>query len=138
MCSGRHQINARGVQEIESSEADYGRHMSDNDTGGHGYDATGVMQLEEIWGDGFMSPGGSVEVGRIVAGARIRDADVLGIGCGTGGAALVLAIEHGARTVTGLDVEPGPLPLPDGSVDVVSSKDAIVHVWDKHGLFADG
>ena len=137
--------------------------MSASDTGGHGYDATGVAQLEAIWGDGFMSPGGPAEVGRIVAGAHIRGADVLDIGCGTGGAALVLAIEHGARTVTGLDVEPyvighaiqrataagesgrvhfqvtepGPLPLPDSSVDVVFSKDAIIHVRDKHALCAE-
>ena len=137
--------------------------MDDGDIGDGSYDATGVGQLETIWGEGFMSPGGAAEVGRIVAGAGVAGADVLDIGCGTGGAALVLAVEHDARSVTGVDVEgyvveeatrraaergessrvrflrvpPGPLPLPDGSFDVVFSKDAIIHVPDKGALYAE-
>jgi SAM-dependent methyltransferase len=34
-------------------------------------------------------------------------------------------------------IEPGPLPLPDGSFDVVFSKDAIIHVADKSALYAE-
>jgi SAM-dependent methyltransferase len=127
------------------------------------YDAEGVAQLETIWGEGFMSPGGPAEVGRIVAGVAIAGTDVLDIGCGTGGAALALAAEHGAGSVTGVDVEPyvvrvatqraaarglsgrvrfqqvtpGPLPFADESFDVVFSKDAIVHVEDKRALYAE-
>jgi SAM-dependent methyltransferase len=127
------------------------------------YHSEGVDQLETIWGDGFLSPGGAGEVDRIVAGIGVADADVVDIGCGTGGAALVLAIEHAARSVTGVDVEPyvvsratararengqaervrfvaiepGPLPFPDASFDVVFSKDAIIHVQDKEALYAE-
>ncbi len=80
--------------------------MDDRDVERGSYDAEGVNQLETIWGEGFMSPGGPAEVGRIVAGVAVAGTDVLDIGCGTGGAALVLAVEHGAGSVTGIDVEP--------------------------------
>ena len=133
----------------------------DSDSSGS-YDADGVDQLEAIWGDGFMSPGGAGEVARIVVGAGVADADVLDIGCGTGGAALALAVEHHPRSVTGIDVEPfvvsratarkergqdervrflvvelGPLPFADGFVDVVFSKDAIIHVQNKEALLGE-
>jgi phosphoethanolamine N-methyltransferase len=127
------------------------------------YDADGVDQLEAIWGEGFMSPGGALEVGRIVAGAGVADADVLDIGCGTGGAALTLATEHHAQSVTGVDVErfvidrattiarehgqdervrfiavePGPLPFADETFDIVFSKDAIIHVREKEALYTE-
>ena len=137
--------------------------MDQDDIDATSYDAEGVAQLETIWGEGFMSPGGPAEVGRIVAGVPMAGADVLDVGCGTGGAALVLAVEHGAGSVTGIDVEPyvvdaateraaargasgrvrfrrvaaGPLPFPDESFDVVFSKDAIIHVEDKRALYAE-
>ncbi|MEM8595628.1 MAG: methyltransferase domain-containing protein, partial [Pseudomonadota bacterium] len=34
-------------------------------------------------------------------------------------------------------VSPGPMPVEDGSVDVVFSKDSIVHIADKHALARD-
>ena len=137
--------------------------MDESEVGTASYDATGVGQLETIWGEGFMSPGGPAEVGRIIAGVGIAGANVLDVGCGTGGAALVLAVEHGARSVTGVDVEsyvireatqraaqrresdrvrflrvpPGPLPLTDSSFDVVFSKDSIIHIQDKRALYAE-
>jgi SAM-dependent methyltransferase len=127
------------------------------------YAEDGVSQLEIIWGDGFLSPGGVDEVDLIVTGAGVEGAVVLDIGCGTGGAALALAAGHRARSVVGIDiegyvvdeasrragargmtdqvrflrVEPGPLPFPDESFDVVFSKDAIVHVSDKDALYAE-
>jgi phosphoethanolamine N-methyltransferase len=130
------------------------------DAEGPSYNADGVAQLEAIWGEGFMSPGGADEVARIVAGAGIAGADVLEIGSGIGGAAIELAIEHHARSVTGVDVEayvveraterapvganirfiviePGPLPFADESFDVVFSKDVIIHVADKKALYAE-
>lgn len=84
-------------------------------------------------------------------------------GCGTGGAALALAVEHHAHSVTGVDIEPfviaratsladergqrervhftaiepGPLPFADESFDVVFSKDAIIHVQAKEALYAE-
>jgi SAM-dependent methyltransferase len=71
--------------------------QDDNETAS--YDAEGVAQLETIWGEGFMSPGGPAEVGRIVAGVPIAGCDVLDIGCGTGGAPLASALRRGARVL---------------------------------------
>ena len=127
------------------------------------YGAKGTEQLETIWGEGFMSPGGPAEVGRILKGAEVAGAAALDIGCGTGGAAFVLANDHGAASVTGVDVEPyvidrasqravalgvaervrfatvqpGPLPFADASFDLVFSKDALIHVQDKQSLYAE-
>jgi len=122
-----------------------------------------IAMLEAIWGEGFLSPGGPEEVARILEGQDIRGAAVLDIGCGAGGIDISLVRDHGAAHVTGIDVEdpvldraralvaeaglgariglvkvaPGPLPFPPGIFDVVFSKDAIVHIPDKHALMAD-
>jgi phosphoethanolamine N-methyltransferase len=121
-----------------------------------------VSFLEIIWGEGYLSPGGPDEVGRILDGMDLTDLKVLDIGCGTGGIALALASEFGAAKVIGVDVEapvlatanrraaarglmarvefvrvePGPLPFGDG-FDLVFSKDAMIHIPDKEALFAD-
>ena len=120
-------------------------------------------RLELIWGDGFLSPGGSAEVGRILGGHSISGLSVLDIGSGAGGVDIALVREHGAAHVLGADVqqdlvdlaterahaagladrisyeaiEPGPLPFGDGSFDVVFSKDAILHVRDKEALYRE-
>jgi len=126
------------------------------------YPAQAIAMLEAVWGEGFLSPGGADEVARITAGHDLRGASVLDIGCGAGGAAIAL-VALGAGHVTGIDVEdgvlararelvgarglagrigcakvaPGPLPFPPGCFDVVFSKDAIVHIPDKHSLMAE-
>jgi SAM-dependent methyltransferase len=128
-----------------------------------GYPEGAAGRLEMIWGEGFLSPGGVTEVSRILGGRDIGGCDVLDIGSGAGGADVVLVQEHGAGTVTGIDVEsrlvdraaerarrleldgrisyrlvdPGPLPLPDASFDVVFSKDSIIHIRDKQRLFSE-
>jgi phosphoethanolamine N-methyltransferase len=119
--------------------------------------------LEALWGDGFLSPGGPDEVARTVGPVDLTDSDVVDIGCGSGGATIVLVSALGAGHVTGIDVEPlvcararqrvdhagladridirlvapGRLPFDDASVDVVFSKDSIVHIPDKEALAAD-
>ncbi|MBI1383904.1 MAG: methyltransferase domain-containing protein [Rhizobiales bacterium] len=122
-----------------------------------------ITFLETLWGAGYLSPGGPAEVDRVLAGMSLAGCDVLDLGCGSGGISLHLAERHGARSVTGIDVEgpvlakarervdasgladrvrfaqvaPGPLPFPDRTFDIVFSKDAIVHIPDKHAIMAE-
>jgi len=122
-----------------------------------------IAILERIWGEGWLSPGGPEEVGRLLAGMDIAGKSVLDIGCGAGGVDLCLVHNHGAGYVTGIDVEdtvlnharrlvakagltdrigivkvaPGPLPFPPSSYEIVFSKDSIVHIPDKHALMRD-
>lgn len=120
--------------------------------------------LEAMWGEGFMSPGGVEEVGRIVGDADLTGARVLDIGCGAGGATLALVQQHGADEVIGIDpmehlvaysneragrlglgdrthyeVMPvaGALPYDDAAYDAVFSKDALLHAVDKAAAFTE-
>lgn len=129
----------------------------------HGYSDNEQDALGQLWGDGFLSPGGPAEIARIIAPYGVEGLDVLDVGCGRGTIAVLLAQRHGARHVTGIDlqpdmiangvqraaeagvadrvsfelVSPGPLPFVDATFDVAFSKDAIVHVADKRALYAD-
>ena len=122
-----------------------------------------IRLLEDLWGEGFLSPGGPDEVAQVLEGHDISGLSVLDIGCGAGGIDLTLVRDHGAGYVTGIDVEdgvltraravvegagltdriglvkvaPGPLPFPPGTFDVVFSKDSIVHIPDKHALMEE-
>ena len=127
------------------------------------YSKTFVQGLEWMWGEGFMSPGGVEEVDAILEGIDLAGKRVLDIGCGIGGIDLLLVQKYGARHVTGIDVEaplvahanrniqraglqeqisaylvdPGPLPFPANSFDMVFSKDAIIHIPDKKGIYEE-
>ena len=127
------------------------------------YPLDSILFLEEMWGDGFLSPGGPEEVQRLLSGLDVAGRIVVDIGSGAGGVPLLLANRYGAARVIGLDVEatvvaharvkveraglqerieirrvePGPMPLPGTSVDIVFSKDSIVHIPDKEALAAD-
>ncbi|MGR3492620.1 MAG: class I SAM-dependent methyltransferase [Shimia sp.] len=122
-----------------------------------------IAFLTGLWGEGYLSPGGPEEVGRIVNGVPIAGARCLDIGSGAGGVCLTLVRDHGAAHVTGIDVEapvceaarrlvaearlgdridirevsPGPLPFPAAQFDVVFSKDSILHVPEKAALAAE-
>jgi phosphoethanolamine N-methyltransferase len=119
--------------------------------------------LQFMWGDGFLSPGGPAEVAEMLAGHDILGKRVLDIGSGLGGVDTLLVTEHGAGEVIGIDVEeqlieaargrvsrrqldnkirfqlvdPGPLPFPDRSFDVIFSKDAFVHIPHKPALYRE-
>jgi SAM-dependent methyltransferase len=124
------------------------------------YDDALVALLELVWGEGYMSPGGPDEIRMIVEGVELAGKDVLDLGCGTGGITRFLAESYRPARIVGIDVDPGliarategaaglgnvtfrtvtpgPLPFADGSVDVVFSKDAMVHIADKEALFAE-
>ncbi|HET7410055.1 MAG TPA: methyltransferase domain-containing protein, partial [Paracoccaceae bacterium] len=127
------------------------------------YDEPHIAFLERLWGDGYLSPGGAGEVRRVLDGLDLTGRTVVDIGCGSGGITVALARDFGAGRVIGLDVEapvcaaarrradaaglagrieirqiePGPMPLPDGSADIVFSKDSIVHIPDKDALAHD-
>ncbi|MEM6906386.1 MAG: class I SAM-dependent methyltransferase, partial [Pseudomonadota bacterium] len=127
------------------------------------YDNRHIVFLEHLWGEGYLSPGGPEEVARVLEGLDLAGATIVDIGCGAGGITASLARDYGAARVIGLDVEattcaharalaarwgvadrveirqvsPGPLPLEDGSVDLVFSKDSIIHIADKHKLAAE-
>ena len=119
--------------------------------------------LQFAWGEGFLSPGGPEEVDAMLRGHDIRGRRVLDIGSGLGGVDILLAARHGAAAVVGIDVEeplieaaralvarrgladriafqlvePGPLPFPDRSFDMIFSKDAMVHIADKAALYGE-
>ena len=63
-------------------------------------------RLEILWGEGFLSPGGADEVKLIVKDVDLKNKSILDIGCGTGGAEIVLAGDFDIDKVTGIDVEP--------------------------------
>lgn len=127
------------------------------------YDDDMIALLEAVWGGGFMSPGGPAEVDRILAGLNLSGLRVLDIGCGIGGADVHIAAAHSPEMIIGIDIEadliercealaarhgvtsatdfrqvaPGPLPVADASLDVVFSKDSIIHIVDKRALCSD-
>jgi SAM-dependent methyltransferase len=127
------------------------------------YDESMLTLLQIIWGDGFLSPGGSEEIARLLEGSSITGCNVLDIGCGLGAIDELLVREHGARTVVGVDIDPqlvermqarmaraglgdriegrrvdgGPLPFDTASFDVVFSKDSLVQIPDKVAIFAE-
>ncbi len=127
------------------------------------YDDDLIAVLEAVWGEGFMSPGGTEEVDRVLEGLDLTGLAVLDLGCGLGGATVHIARQYGVESIVGIDiednlieacvelasgaglsdkaqflqVEPGPLSVADTSLDMVFSKDAIIHIEDKHALARD-
>ena len=46
--------------------------------------------LKTVWGEGFLSPGGTDEIDEILKGIDVSNKSILDIGCGCGGAAIHL------------------------------------------------
>lgn len=122
-----------------------------------------VNRLELVWGTGFLSPGGPDEVAEILHDVDVQNKNVLDIGCGIGGPAIVIARDLAPRKVVGIDVEPqlidrgkrnvantgleeqidlklvepGGLPFEDNSFDVVFSKDSLIHIENKSEFYKE-
>ena len=137
--------------------------MADHGASAELYSGQLIGMLELVWGEGWLSPGGPEEVAAAIKGISFAGKTVLDIGCGVGGVDFLLCEAHGAHYVTGIDVEdtvlatarrraqekgladrcgfvkvwPGALPFPPQSFDIVFSKDAVVHIPDKHALMRD-
>ena len=119
--------------------------------------------MQTTYGTGFLSPGGAEETRQMVDGLDVANTDVLDLGCGVGGAPMLLVSELNARHVTGVGVEekqvttakqliseqrldpritieqisPGALPFPDASFDIIITKDVICHISDRLACFSD-
>lgn len=129
---------------------------------GH-YGAKQLNLLKVVWGEGFLSPGGTEEIDQIIKNTEVIGMSVLDIGCGCGGAAFHLINKHGVKSVEGIDpeplviktakqlasknnlsnsakfkcIKPGPLQYIDESFDIVFSKEAFLHISDKKTLIKD-
>lgn len=122
-----------------------------------------IHGMEALYGKGFLSPGGAGEMSVLLEDVALGGCHVLDLGCGLGGASLLLAGTFGAKRVTGIDidaalvcraraaaeaaglagmivfhaVEAGILPFDEASFDVVFAKDVVCHIADKSALFAE-
>ena len=72
---------------------------------GH-YGPKQLNMLKTIWGEGYLSPGGSDEIDEILGDYDLSDKIVLDIGCGCGGASFHMIEKRNAGHVIGFDTEP--------------------------------
>ena len=72
---------------------------------GH-YGPKQLNMLKVIWGEGYLSPGGSLEIDEIIGDLDLSNKKILDIGCGTGGAVFHLLEKHNAAEAIGYDPEP--------------------------------
>jgi len=132
--------------------------MSLTDEGHYGPKQLNLLKV--VWGEGFLSPGGTEEIDEIIKNSDVTGKSILDIGCGCGGGAFHLIKKHGAKSVEGIDpeplviktaeqlalknnlselttfkcVKPGPLQYDDKTFDIVFSKEVFLHIPDKEAL----
>lgn len=127
----------------------------------HQYTVAGLRGYEAIYGRDFVSPGGRRTTTEILDAVEWSPGQsVLDVGCGLGGAAFMMALEHRA-TVFGIDLSRNmaeeaarrcaaydltdQVELVHGDIltyepaddfDLVHSREVFLHIHDKPGLFA--
>ena len=125
------------------------------------YSDTILDEMQQLYGDGYLSPGGADEVDDLLDGLVLKNARILDVGCGVGGAAIRMVEIFGAKKVVGIDVEArsiekavhkikelnltnriqfdlvesGEIPFSDEVFDIVFCKDVVCHLNEKRPLF---
>merc|ERR1739838_416687 len=124
------------------------------------YSRNGILRYEKIFGEDFVSTGGITTTSEFVAKLNLKKGDyVLDVGCGIGGSAFLMKREYGAK-VLGFDLSKNMVDIaqerlekhgmddvefeikdatlidyPEGTFDVIYSRDTILHIDDKLALF---
>ncbi|XP_027126928.2 phosphoethanolamine N-methyltransferase 2 [Coffea arabica] len=123
------------------------------------YKSSGILRYERVFGPGFVSTGGIDTTREFVGKLDLRPGQkVLDVGCGIGGGDFYMAEKYDAHVV-GIDLSINMVSLaleraiglrcsvefevadctkktyPDGSFDVIYSRDTILHIQDKPALF---
>ena len=83
------------------------------------YSDTTLDEMQLLYGEGYLSPGGAEEVDAILDGVAVRGRRVLDLGCGVGGAAIRIVRELDAGTVVGIDVEEDALERATAAVSIL-------------------
>lgn len=136
------------------------RRLTAGDLDAGQYTLDSIGKYEAIYGRGFVSPGGCETALECIAALELVRGDrVLDVGCGLGGAAVLMAAEHGAH-VHAIDLSQNMIGLArervreagvadrvrieqadcldlDGEAryDAIYSRDVFLHVHDKPRLF---
>ncbi|CAA6671281.1 unnamed protein product [Spirodela intermedia] len=123
------------------------------------YKSSGILRYERIFGEGFVSTGGVETTKEFVGLLDLKAGQkVLDVGCGIGGGDFYMA-ENFDVDVVGIDLSINMISFaleraigrkcsvefevadctiktyPDGSFDVIYSRDTILHIQDKPALF---
>ena len=123
----------------------------------------GAAVIQRLFGEGYLSPGGEEGTERLAGlAAPTKDARILDVGCGLGGAAIWLAAEIGC-SVTGLDLvesnveaarsmaaarsvehkvrfeqgDAASMPFGAHAFSMIWGQDAWCHVPDRYALFRE-
>lgn len=127
------------------------------------YSNKSITRYEKIFGEGYVSTGGQHTTTEFVDKLELQKGQrVLDVGCGIGGGDFYMARQFGV-SVVGIDLSTNMVhralessmkadaltldvefeicdattkEYPEGSFDVVYSRDTILHIADKHALFA--